>query len=322
MPPGILGASLRRARSVPDSSRSPQPGRRGPGLFSPGRRAGATAPRSPQEAVPARGFLLAGLCRSCSLAAADQRTAAPRRGHPRPALAVPAPGAAGRPGPGWLALGGLLLRVREAPGDTEAGRSGLQARPRRGAQASARLGTRESPPGRSVEDAEAKLEARTRRRERAFPGLRLRNDRPGREQGRRRWERAQRRLRGTHPAVPGARPLTWSAPEPPPEWAVGLMSRRDFKESGGAFPSAHTALAGHTGSDSNVAPPGKPNWTRGSASFQPFDPGVRGSENCFPESKEVGGGQRRGCRRERSPTAPPQPIHPSTHLPRDICSKG
>ena len=189
---------------------------------------------------------------------------------PRPALAVPAPGAAGRPGPGWLALGGLLLRVREAPGDTEAGRSGLQARPRRGAQASARLGTRESPPGRSVEDAEAKLEARTRRRERAFPGLRLRNDRPGREQGRRRWERAQRRLRGTHPAVPGARPLTWSAPEPPPEWAVGLMSRRDFKESGGAFPSAHTALAGHTGSDSNVAPPGKPNWTRGSASFQLF----------------------------------------------------
>lgn len=143
---------------------------------------------SRKSTVPARGFLLAGLGRSCSLAAADQRTAAPRRGHLRPALAVPAPGAAGRPGPGWLALGGVLLRVREAPGDTEAGRSGLQAGPRRGAQASARLGTRESPPGRSVEDAELKLEARTRRRERAFPGLRLRNDRPGREQGRRRWE--------------------------------------------------------------------------------------------------------------------------------------
>lgn len=124
-----------------------------------------------KSTVPARGFLLAGLCRSCSLAAADQRTAAPRRGHPRPALAASAPGAAGRPGPGWLALGGVLLLVREAPGHTEAGRSGLQAGPRRGAQASARLGTRESPPGRSVEDAEAKLEARTRRRERAFPGL-------------------------------------------------------------------------------------------------------------------------------------------------------
>lgn len=143
---------------------------------------------SRKSTVPARGFLLAGLGRSCSLAAADEKPAAPRRGHLRPALAVPAPGAAGRPGPGWLALGGVLLRVREAPGDTEAGRSGLQAGPRRGAQASARLGTRESPPGRSVEDAEAKLEARTRRRERAFPGLRLRNDRPGREQGRRRWE--------------------------------------------------------------------------------------------------------------------------------------
>ena len=104
---------------------------------------------------------------------------------PRPALAVPAPGAARRRGPGWPALGGVLRRVR---GDAEAGRSGLQAGPRRGAQASARLGTRESPPGRSVGDAERKLEARTRRRERAFPGLRLRNDRPGREPGRRRWE--------------------------------------------------------------------------------------------------------------------------------------
>lgn len=49
VPPGVLGASLRRARSVPDSSRSPEPGRRGPGLFSPGRRTRAAAPRSPQE---------------------------------------------------------------------------------------------------------------------------------------------------------------------------------------------------------------------------------------------------------------------------------
>lgn len=125
------------------------------------------------------------------------------------------------------------------------------------------------------------------------------------------------------PQSPGlgiARPLTWPAPEPSPEWAVGLVSRRDFKEPGGAAPSAHTALAGHTGSTTNVAPPGKPNWTRGSAPFQPFDPGVRGSENCFPESKGVGGGQRCGCRRERSPPPPP-PTHPSTHLPRDICSK-
>lgn len=137
--------------------------------------------------------------------------------------------------------------------------------------------------------------------------------------------RAQRRLRGTHPAVPGARPLTWSAPEPPPEWAVGLMSRRDFKEPGGASPSSHTALAGHTRSDSNVAPLGKPNWTRGSASFQPFDPGVRGSDNCFPESKEVGGRAAVWMPEREEPhrPTPTHPlIHPSIHLPRDICSKG
>lgn len=281
MPPGILGASLRRARSVPDSSRSPQPGRRGPGLFSPGRRARATAPRSPQEEHGPRSGLSPGWALQELLSRrrrSENRGSAARPPPPRTRCLRPggrgAPGArvagSGRrapPGPrgsgthrGWevRAPGGA---TSGRPGQRAAGDPGVAPGPEcRGRRGEA--GGEDTPQGARVPWA-----------------LRLRNDRPGREQGRRRWERAQRRLRGTHPAVPGARPLTWSAPEPPPEWAVGLMSRRDFKEPGGAFPSAHTALAGHTGSDSNVAPPGKPDWTRGSASFQPFDPAVRGSEN-------------------------------------------
>lgn len=53
----------------------------------------------------------------------------------------------------------------------------------------------------------------------------------------------------------------------------GPLRPCDFKEPGGASaPACNTAPAGHAGTHPNLVPLGEPDWTRGSASFQPLVP--------------------------------------------------
>ena len=212
-------------------------------------------------------------------------------------------------------------RTPPGAGGTRGRGSGLQAGARRVAQARVRLGTPGVAPG---PECRGRRSGSSRRGHAGGSARSL-----GSGSGTAAWggnegggarSPAQRGLgaRGSHPA--GLRPprgsgLLGRSPGQPrrhrQSGRSGPMSWRDFREPGGASPPARTALAGDAGSDPKVVPSDKPSWTPGSAAFQPLDLCVRGSENRFPESKEVGGGQRCGCGRERRP-----PTHPGISVPK------
>lgn len=171
---------------------------------------------------------------------------------PPPRTRSPRPGGRGAPGPRWLALGGVLLRVPggsgrhrgwevRAPGGATSGRPGQRA---------AGDG---SPPGRSVEDAELKLEARTRRRSARSLGSGSGTTARGGTRAAAlgaglsadfRYPPCSPQGSAAHLVCPGATARVGGQADEPAR----------FQRTGRASPSAHTALAGHTRSDSNVAP--------------------------------------------------------------------